>query len=713
MKKSNIYYAFFVLLTIMLSCTPEDSITPSDDINFEYGKEKVYDLNSGINSNITEELTGWRIIFPKGANGSLIIKEILKFPELTIQPEKVFNLNYAGSDSILIEIPLEKDNFGFLCYFGKAKYGSLSRMKNVDKWHSLSDYQRTDTSIIFALYNSINSTTKRIYDETQAIKSTNFAFVNIQPNSTNAQVIQFVRQSIDQMYSYVRDLLNSDFKQTYVGLYNSLGIQLNYVSDSEGSSFSLGSKPWFGKRDAIFEFTLEPGMNTPIISHEAGHMINALLYGINDFDRLWARFGNLEHVAFTPMTNGREQGLQEDIAYLLETILTSNPAISDITFESPAVWNVMPNNGNNGNLIMNPAYVDFPSIEGLGAALMRQLTAKNPKLYTFECTNQSGKDQRKLLQTVPVLGISEADLINNILLRKPMTINDAFQHITEYLAEQSSDLLPKFLVRAEAIGWSYNAKTIIKDKDGNPLQNVKILPVMQTGNSTRDYSTWESFLSDAKGECVIPRIYPGTCILRVFYNSGKDSLDVPYSVDYRLPTNQTLIIPTIIIDDKKDETNTKTLSFTTNEEWGNGVAKFKIEVNYELTGYGVELYSENPDNFAVLTGKLSTIKANGKVTIDQLKQKVGDDKDYVEYSFGTPKVVFRSSSNSSYDMTSETRNSNPYTGTFYAVEGKNIIIEAAVNIPVTSKRYENGVMSYKFDDILSREGKQCWIRARK
>jgi hypothetical protein len=283
-------------------------------------------------------------------------------------------------------------------------------------------------------------------------------------------------------------------------------------------------------------------MSTPVIHHESGHLINYLLYGVVNYEALWARFGNIAHVAFTPLRNGREQGLQEDIAYLNENYIANNNSLGvDLTAENNTMWGKVTGDPNQLAYIAHPSFIDFPSLEAMAAAVVNQLTACNTQMYTFDCVNGPNVAyKRRQRIPSPTLELSIPDVYCNVILKCPQTINDVMKYATEFLSGQSSDLLPKFMVRLEAIGWSYNGKVKIVDNTGNPIVGAEILPVMQTGTSSRDYSTIYSYKSDDKGNCVIPRIYPGGCILRVFYNDYKDSVDFPSNINYTKATNVTI-----------------------------------------------------------------------------------------------------------------------------------------------------------------------------
>ena len=104
-----------------------------------------------------------------------------------------------------------------------------------------------------------------------------------------------------------------------------------------------------------------------------------------------------------------------------------------------------------------------------------------------------------------------------------------------------------------------------------------------------------------------------------------------------------------------------------------------------------------------------SVKATGTVTVEPVKLRSGDDKDYEEYSFEKPKVVFRSVTYSGVPVT-ETRNANPYSASFtLSGSGQLLYIEAQVTVPYTLKKYSNGEVSYTTTGNLAYSGTPCYL----
>ncbi len=542
---SIIALCLFLMLT---SGTCNRNSSEPTEVKFVYGAPKTYQISSSQKIELTDTVTGYKFSFPHGGTGSLSIREITGSPDPTEKPLKKFSLSYTGNDTMYITIPHKKGDYDFLCVYGEVTGASLSNIPKGKKlWHSISNYIESNTEITFIIPPNSYLTTKKSNDQPQTIPQQDFAFINIAANSSRAQVIDLVRQTIRQDVDYIATFLATDVRTTYMNRYNLLRFTWTYAADNEGSYFAFRNG-WLGYY-GDFGFTYQPGMSTPVIHHEAGHLINYLLYGVTNYQALWARFGDIAHVAFLLMNRGREQGLQEDIAYINENYISDNNSIgADLTANEMTMWTRITNDPKTLPYIAHPSFIDFPSLEGMAAAVVHQLTACNSQMYTFDCVNGPNVAYKRSLRiTAPVLGVSIPDVYCNILLKCPQTINDVMKYSTDFLSGLSSDMIPKFMVRLEAIGWSYNGKARITDNNNNPIAGAEVLPVMQTGTSSRDYSTIYSYKSDANGNCVIPRIYPGGCILRVFYNNYKDSADFPSNISYTKSTNVTIEYGTLKI----------------------------------------------------------------------------------------------------------------------------------------------------------------------
>ncbi|MFH1052712.1 MAG: hypothetical protein V1779_17460 [bacterium] len=560
LKKSIINIIILFYLILFVKCDTGNPVSVNiNDPKMVYGTTKSYQISSNQNYELIEDITGYKFTFPNGGSGELIVKEILQGPEPTIKPIKWFSVSYGGDDTLLITVPHNKSDYDFLCSYSNIRGASLTGISpNKKIWHSISNFIESDSEITYIIPHSITKGVINKKECLQTIPETDFAFVQMRPNSNRAEVIELVKQTVKQDVDYIGTFLSDEVKQTYNNRYKLLKLTWTYVSDKVGSYFAF-SNGWFGYYgDFGFEFSYP--MKTAVIHHEAGHMINYLLWGVVNYEALWSRFGDIEHIAFTPLTNGREQGLQEDMAYIIENyIADENSLYTDLTAKTTGIWDKVKARQNDSKVkyTAHPQYIDFPAIEGFAAALVHQLTANNTQMYTFDCVNAAVYYKRILRTPAPVLNISTQDVFCNILLRNPLTVNDIMKYTLDYFSTHSPDKLPKFLVRAEAIGWSYYGKVKIVDSKGNLVPNAEVLPVMQTGSSTRDFWTVSSFKTDSKGECIVPRIYPGSQILRVFYNyqSGKflDSADFPLTVDWTKPTNVQLDLGTLKIGKKGNQ----------------------------------------------------------------------------------------------------------------------------------------------------------------
>jgi hypothetical protein len=545
----------FIALIFFYSCDLLDPKNPKDDNNkWEYGNETTYLIKSQNSLVIIDTLTGYKFEFPKGSDGNLTVIEIKKGPEINITA-KMFGVTYTGKDTFKIIMPHKKGSLDFLYEYKAQTNAAIDRVQSTTRWWGVPNMVTTDTTVIFTIISNSTQKTKTNYDNPLTNPMNFYAFGRIPDAVSNEEIIKLIKQGINEMVQHFADTyLSGDTKQKFLNNHKLINIEIRDVSDKEGSSVAI-NKGYFST-SAIFWFTLSKGMTLLVFPHETGHYINYLLSGYDRYQTENDRFGYDFHVAFKVHSKQRGQGLKEDIAYFYEPLLSSDTQIENLTGSALSLWNRWnrdPQSQEEMNTpVYQPSYRDFPGVEGFAAMIITSLTATNNKCYNFMAIEQKTAVARKFDSRVPVIGMNPSDVIGGILLRFPKNINELYQYILDYLQDYRKEDIPKFYARIEPLGWSYNGTVKIVNESGKAVPKAQILPVIQTGQSTRDYWTDFSLMSDKDGICIIPWLFPGQSLLRVFFNDFKDSADFPCNIDLTKPTNETIDLGVLTVKQKDD-----------------------------------------------------------------------------------------------------------------------------------------------------------------
>ncbi len=430
--------------------------------------------------------------------------------------------------------------------------------------------------------------------------------------------------------------------------------------------------------------------NTHTCAHEVGHYMTHVLAGYDRYKDMLNRmpcnwYGAILAHGFADYFEYRKY-VVEEYAFLSDYLITGTVDGTNIT--SPSIATMFGSSG--------PEVKDFPSFEGYGVIMLGSLLRTNSRVNSF-WYKTNGVSQ------APVVGAPIGDVLA-LTVRGARDTNEMYTVIQDYLTSRGYTDRYKLPAMLEPLGWSYHGSGKVIDTNGSPVQNATVQSLTQNGSG--EFRTPASSPTGTDGAFSLSRIFPGTNLIRVFYNSGKDSTTFQVTADSTKTTNAAINLGTIKVG---KEAATKKFSFSIVSKLYD-IANFKIDVTYEITGYGFESNAKNPEYaLDIPIGQPVSVKATGTVTVEPLKLRNGDDNSYEEYSFGAPKVVFRSVTYSGIAVT-ETKNANPYTGSFtFSGAGQLLYFEAPVTVPYTKTVYTKGVGSYDTKGYLSYYGGACYL----
>ncbi len=347
----------------------------------------------------------------------------------------------------------------------------------------------------------------------------------------------------------------------------------------------------WGKNAIIY---LKPNATLEAVSHETGHYMNHLMSGYNRFMEIYGRMpkeywglgGSVEHV-YGQHFPGRNI-LLEEYAYFSQFLATG-------TLD---YWDLYNTNRNlNFSLAFDnpkdPSAKDYPSHEGFGVFLLASLMrdAASDKIYIFD-----GKTQTN----VPSIGMHHSIIIQHFLQKGPMDITELFDKISSHLLSTSQDDYYKLPAMFEPLGWSYNGSGNVVDQEGQPVPACKVKNICQAGG--KEYSTQETFTDD-KGKFTLKRIFPGSTILRIFYNfqegAYKDSSDFHITVDWKQETNKSVDLNQFVVETEEIDL---------------------LPILKMMKWVAISLITDNPQN-AVLTYEVHRKGLRNLVKIDEKKDE--------------------------------------------------------------------------------------------
>ena len=179
-----------------------------------------------------------------------------------------------------------------------------------------------------------------------------------------------------------------------------------------------------------------------------------------------------------------------------------------------------------------PEVKDYPSHEGFGAAMLAGLMRTEDMILTYDT-----KDKTKF--KVPVFGVPLRDIIEDILAKGPVDVNELYQFVYQYLSNSSDYDVGMFGAMLQPLGWTYKGKGVLVDKDGKPMQGLVVRPVII---ADQEYPGKLGSVTNDKGEFSVNGLPPGHFGLRIYGNKEggeyKDSVDVSLEINYRKLTTE-------------------------------------------------------------------------------------------------------------------------------------------------------------------------------
>ncbi len=541
MKNINKLLYRLILLSFIIfssfSCAKKDSgiadSTSSID-DWQIDTPTSINVSSTQPTNVTDNKTGVTFNFPNGGNGTLKIASIISGPTVPVAGAKQFRVEYTGSDEIEIKVANQSGVTGTLYYYGSIGHVCSNKVKSQENWWPVNEMADNGTTTTYRLTLPGTGLSKR--SAYTPPPSNYFAFATIAQGSSDAQLLAGFRQTVDQVLDLWLSNLPDDIRQTMRTRSNVLGYTIRLVN--EGSAYAAGNSILFSN-SVLY---LRRNANLGVIAHEVGHRMTHVLLGYDRHMEIYGLFpadllgSQLDHEPGKLWT--RNAGTLEDYAYFSEYIATG--VVSD-AYDLSNVARINNFADVSGNA--SATSLDYAAIESFPTAMLISLMRTRDSVYTYDFRSVGATAYQRA--RVPVVNTNLTGALS-ILARGPQTVEEMRSFIQDFLTDRGGTISYAMPALFEPLGWSYSGSGKLVDGKNQPIVGAHVQNIYQDGSSASGYRTTLSTQTGSDGSYYLPRIFPGTSILRVFVD--KDSTDFPFTVSWPLPTNTPLVIPTFTVD---------------------------------------------------------------------------------------------------------------------------------------------------------------------
>jgi hypothetical protein len=584
MKNTAEFLVAFMIATVSLSltsCSGKSSTGPSESTgsDFKTGSASVYTVTGTGAVSVRDSVSGASFAVTPGTGTKLTVAPITGGPEAPLEGTR-FHVEYTGDQTVTVRVPADTaDEEVALLSYGALEGAAIDDMAGNTGWWGVPPVSTGDGYLEYTV--ELGATGAAKAAAAKAPDANNFAITRVKSGTADfdhmRSIYQTVNQVIDQWISY----LPADARAAARAKITALPWTVMWSSG--GNSYKHVTSIFSPKVILFFN----PQAQLLSIAHETGHYICNALMGTDRYSALYDRFPTdfwgsaVEHEPGSYRAGRKE--ILEDYPYVTMYMITGEVDGYDFTSVNKV------NNFRDVTTSADPAKVDYPSHEGFGAAMALSLIRTADTVYSF--TNMKGFETAK----APVVGAPWGDVLT-ILGRGPLDVNELRGFIQDYLDSRGNSYRFKLPAMMEPLGWSYNGSGKVVDKTGKPVKGAHVRSVSQDG--TNEYRTPMSIATGDSGTFSLPRIYPGTNLLRISWNGDRDSTDVSFTADWNKPTNETLKMGTFTID-TSPAPKTTVITLTSNPTriaWGGATAEpydvaadITMISTYTITGPGLEV----------------------------------------------------------------------------------------------------------------------------
>jgi len=438
-------------------------------------------------------------------------------------PGKGYRIEYSGTDSLEVLVPYQTGEVPLL-YVWSVPQISVYENRNLDaSWLALEATDTVSTPAVFPLldpgsqaaaFHKGGSPTKfvvRPYDIWQA---------TITKSSGQWEKLGILTELAKNCILSIYDALPASVQPAAKAeIDGRLAPKVHYAYPGMISlyhPFVIGSGvlgSTFRTADPYFMFQTIGGnaASSSTVAHEVGHYMSHILVGDDNMAVLESQANKYHEMG--DAHSGRP--MLEEYAMFADYFMWGKTGGSNNMEEPINLLNLVKSS--------TPAQIDWPSREGYATCLLAVLHAGKPKLTV----GLSGASE-----DIPVISASFTDEWG-MLADKPMNVNALRGEVALYLNKSGKwDAMPILLERT---GWSYHGSGTVVDDQNHGIASARVQMVAKLASGKEYYAPLQSVTTDKDGNFTFDRVFPGATSVRVWV--GKDSMDLPISVDANQPTN--------------------------------------------------------------------------------------------------------------------------------------------------------------------------------
>ncbi|MBF0232603.1 MAG: carboxypeptidase regulatory-like domain-containing protein [Desulfamplus sp.] len=506
----------------------------TENTEVKLGMPTTYEVTGTSATAVKDSVSGCTFLFPDGGNGTLSVAPVLSAPEIYYPATKIA-VEYSGEGNVEIAVPHTEGNEDVLfVYTQYPPHIAVDDVTGDYTWFGVAPSEQRDDATVFSISSDLATEPTAKLSRAAATTTVVLAFSSVPRNSPERVKMDVLRESVRQAVSWWLDNLPSSLASS---ARTQIEGDLRYgIAWTTGGNCYDHAPHMFGP-DAIIELNWTTATSSTV-AHEVGHYMTHVLVGYNRYVEIIARmptnwYGGFMDHAFGDYVEFRKY-LLEEYAYLSDYLINGTANYNNLI--APAMSTIFGKKG--------PDEKDFPSFEGFGSLMFGSLLRSDPKVKSFW---QKGTGGNVPIEDTPVVDASVADVLG-IFARGARDTNELRQYIQDYLDSRGNADRFKLPAMLEPLGWSYNGNGKVVDSSNKPVKGVHVQSICQDG--TKEYSTFMSPLTGDDGIFWLPRIYPGTNILRFFWNDDKDKTDVSFTVDWNNPTNKSIQMGTFTINNE-------------------------------------------------------------------------------------------------------------------------------------------------------------------
>lgn len=502
--KVRIQWKILPMMLLSISACNKGGIDPIIEDVWQIKETSYHNVDEANPTIVHDENTDSYFYFPNGGIGSLTVGEVISGPDGPFEGKMLY-IDYEGDDIIELLVPVENnEELPYVSGYGFDNGSYNDEIGYAARWHGIVPVDSLHGSIAFLLVLPYDDFLKSSIKNNK--KGFNhFMVTKLNPSGTDAKNIDKLQDQVNEYLIYLTSLLSPVLQTEVRSKWSDSHAPVYYLNGNYYKGF-IYYTDWVPI--VCPQFSVVKDADNANIAHETGHYFHHLLAGDDVFKAIFSTVPGSH--ALGEIHEGRKT-IAEDYAYFIEFLLTNSVKGSNLYHLQ----------GELGAINLRPDKVDYPSIEGFGAALLASLIRKDTK------TNDVYNPIYKL--EVPVIGANEGDVLS-LFYMGAKDINELRNDVETYLTGIGEE--DKFPVILQRLGWQYIGTVKIVDKNGNPIKNADVSIVSKT--KTKEYIE-KGFMSDDDGVVTFSRCFGGQNYLRVFLDG--DPIDCPIKIDWSNKTN--------------------------------------------------------------------------------------------------------------------------------------------------------------------------------